>query len=108
MSSICDFCSTQPVTWSYPARSFIAYVVGGIGGESVGSWAACEICHLLIESGDTEALADRAVETLSVRHPEIKALGKELLQEMKILHRSFLDHRVGSALPVRSIYPLPQ
>ena len=65
MSWICDFCSTQPVTWSYPARSFIAYVVGGIGGESVGSWAACEICHLLIESGDTDALADRAAETLA-------------------------------------------
>jgi hypothetical protein len=99
---ICDFCSEQPVTWSYPARSFVAYVVGAIESESVGDWACCDVCHALIESGDADALAERAIETLSVRHPETRPVREELLREMKVLHRFFFDNRLGAALPLQS------
>ena len=102
MTWICDFCSEQPVTWSYPARSFVAYVVGAIGGESVGDWACCDICHGLIESGDADALSERAIETLTARHPEMQPVREKLLQEMKVLHKSFFDNRLGAALPLQS------
>ena len=58
--AICDFCSYPSVVWCYPARSFVAYVVANIGGESVGDWAACEQCHRLIEVGDRAGLTERS------------------------------------------------
>src|SRR5450432_127516 len=45
----CDFCSMPGPVWRYPARSFIAYCAPNVAGESVGDWAACDPCHLLIE-----------------------------------------------------------
>ena len=44
--AICDFCSYPSVVWCYPARSFVAYIVANIGGESVGDWAAVSYTHL--------------------------------------------------------------
>ena len=63
--AICDFCSYPSVVWCYPARSFVAYIVANIGGESVGDWAACEQCHRLIEAGDRAGLMERSLVTLS-------------------------------------------
>jgi len=53
--AICDFCSYPSVVWRYPARSFVAYVVANIGGESVGDWAACEQCHRRLKWGIARA-----------------------------------------------------
>jgi hypothetical protein len=99
MTWICDFCSEEPITWSYPAQSFIAYVLGEVGGESVGDWACCDLCHSLIEANDTDGLARRAIETLTGRHPEMNLVRDELLLQMKILHQSFFKNRLGCALP---------
>ena len=32
----CDFCSAPSPVWRYPARSFVAYCVPNVAGESVG------------------------------------------------------------------------
>jgi hypothetical protein len=101
MPHICDFCSETAVTWRYPARTFVAYVVADIGGESVGDWAACECCHLLIESGNPQALAQRAAEKLVGKHPEMKPVEADVLPAMTTLHQSFFAHRLGAALPVK-------
>jgi len=48
----CDFCSAAGPVWRYPARSFVAYCVPNVAGESVGDWAACvreDLMDLLIE-----------------------------------------------------------
>jgi hypothetical protein len=42
----CDFCSVPDPAWRYPARSFVAYCAPNVAGESVGDWAACDLCHL--------------------------------------------------------------
>jgi hypothetical protein len=101
MPFLCDFCSEPAVTWRYPARNFVAYVVGNVGGESVGDWAACECCHSLIEAGSSQALTRRAVERLVVKHPELSAVEGELIVAMRDLHRSFVENRLGAALPLR-------
>jgi hypothetical protein len=98
--SICDFCSNPNVTWVYPARTFAAYVFEGIVGESVGDWAACPICHGLIESGRHAQLTERSLVTLLERQPEMKSAEGELRTQIRSFHAMFLLNRLGSAMTV--------
>lgn len=95
----CDFCSGNPVTWSYPAKNFLAYVTDLIVGESVGAWAACEACHLLIEARDRAGLTARAMRDLL---PLVAggAATKELTEQMVALHDQFFAQRSGPAQPL--------
>ncbi len=99
-NSICDFCSEPSVAWRYPAQSFVAYVVAGVFGESVGDWAACGICHGLIESGNRQGLLERSLQTLLEKNPEMRAAEAELREHMARFHRMFFAHQTGAALPV--------
>lgn len=98
--SICDFCSSPNVTWVYPARTFAAYVFEGIVGESVGDWAACPICHGLIESGRHADLAERSLITLLDRQPEMKSAEQELRSQIRSFQMMFFRNRLGSAMTV--------
>lgn len=98
--SICDFCSSPNVTWVYPARTFAAYVFDGIVGESVGDWAACAICHGLIESGRHTELTERSLVTLLERQPEMKSAEEELRTHIRSFHAMFFQNRIGSALTI--------
>lgn len=98
--SICDFCSSPNVTWVYPARTFAAYVFEGIVGGSVGDWAACPICHGLIESGRHADLTERSLTTLLERQPEMKSAEEELRTHIRSFHTMFFQNRVGSAMTV--------
>jgi hypothetical protein len=97
---ICDFCSSPSVAWRYPARSFIAYIIAGIVGESVGDWAACRVCHGLISSGDRRGLLDRSLQTLLDSHPEMRASEAELRKHLAEFHGMFFANQAGVALPV--------
>ena len=97
--SICDFCSSPNVAWVYPARTFAAYVFEGIVGESVGDWAACRICHGLIESGRHTELTERSLVTLLERQPEMKSAEQELRTHIRSFHMMFFQNRQGSAIP---------
>ncbi len=72
-SLLCDFCSAPDPAWRYPAKSFVAYCAPNIAGESVGDWAACDRCHILIEANDRRGLAQRSLNELIARHPEASA-----------------------------------
>ncbi|MFN7545256.1 MAG: hypothetical protein ACK5TN_20965 [Acidobacteriota bacterium] len=75
---ICDFCSSPDVAFVDPVRTFAAYVFDGIVGESVGDWAACPICHGLIESDRPTDLVERSLVTVLERQPETKFVEHEL------------------------------
>lgn len=96
----CDFCSASWPMWRYPARSFIAYVAANLAGESVGDWAACDTCHLLIEADDRPGLARRSLDELILKHPEARAASDILLHDLADLHRRFFEHRIGPAVPI--------
>ena len=98
--SICDFCSDPHVVWRYPAESFVAYAVAGIVGESVGDWAACRICHELIESGDHIGLLERTLGALFDKHPDMQCSESEVRAQIAALHQMFFAHQLGAALPV--------
>jgi len=96
---LCDFCSAPAPAWRYPARSFLAYCVPNVVGESVGDWAACQECHMLIEANDRGGLAQRSLDELIRKHPEVSAAAGVLHEELTALHREFFEHRSGP--PVR-------
>jgi hypothetical protein len=94
---VCDFCSSDGPAWRYPARTFIAYCVTNLAGESVGDWAACETCRGLIEADDRRGLAQRSVEQLIFDHPELRELRADLAVELMRLHGKFFENRCGNA-----------
>lgn len=98
--SICDFCSSPNVTSVYPARTFAAYVFEGIVGEGAGDWAACPICHMLIESGRHAELTERSLVTLLERQPKMKSAEEELRTNIRSFHTMFFENRVGSAMTI--------
>jgi hypothetical protein len=100
----CDFCSAPDPTWAYPANTFIAFEEHLGQGESVGAishggWAACDVCHALIEAGDQQGIAKRSLDELLMEHTEMIMATDELLVEMVALHRSFFDNRCGAGIP---------
>jgi len=97
---ICDFCSEQKVAWRYPAQSFLAYMVAGVIGQSVGDWAACRTCHGLIEAGDRGGLLDRSLRTLLEKNPEMRPAEAELREQIAHFHQMFFANQAGAALPV--------
>ena len=99
-TSICDFCSEPNVAWQYPAQSFVAYAVAGVVGQSVGDWAACWICHGLIEASDYSELLERSLRTLLEKNPDMRPAEAELRDQISDFHRMFLSHQTGAALPV--------
>lgn len=98
---LCDFCSQQPVCWSYPCQDF--EFPEGIG--SVGAWAACAECARLIDTDQREALAQRAVHvadrnlifgwTGPTPIPE-----EAVIARMRDVHARFFAHRHGEPVPV--------
>jgi len=91
---ICDFCSASDPGWGYPAKDFQAYECGGMVGESVGGWAACNTCHALIEAGDREGLMQRTLAMAPFVGDE------EVWDFMRELHGLFFEHRCGPAVQV--------
>lgn len=94
----CDFCSAPCPVWRYPARSFVAYCAPNLAGESVGDWAACDLCHVLIESNDRRGLAQRSLDELILKHPEASAAAAALYEDLAELHEQFFAHRSGTAV----------
>jgi hypothetical protein len=61
--AVCDFCATQPVEWSIDCADF-----PHDGNQmSVGGFAACGPCGLLVSAGDRDGLMARVVSQFAVR-----------------------------------------
>lgn len=107
---VCDICFGRPVTWRYPCESFVGPTAENGRQlwiqESVGAWAACDICHALIESDQRMELAERSYN--SANAPDAWELIKrvipkrELIGHFRVLHDQFFFHRVGPAFPVKT------
>jgi hypothetical protein len=93
MSDRCDFCGSTAVRWIYPCRPFYFMFIFPMSGQ----WLACEVCRLLIEANETEALALRANNTLRAKLPFIP----DDPTDMHKIHDLFRMHRTGPATPYR-------
>ncbi len=107
MQYICDFCSDPHVRWSYPARDFVDLRTSGVTGvivsESIGAWAACEECHVLIEAGEHEALLLRSVQKFIELYGIVLP---GLVEDTGRIHSRFFAHRCGPAVRVVGISQL--
>lgn len=99
MSFLCDFCSTPAVAWSYPARTFVTCVIGGIISESLGAWVACTTCKDLIEAGNRRGLAEHSLEAFLVAQPQLAAVRDDLFVQLLVVHAGFFAHRTGDPVP---------
>lgn len=96
----CDFCSELEPSWSYPAKDFVALQIGAILSTSEGSWAACDTCRELIESGDRNGLADRSAALWVVANPDSAEVMECLRGELRRIHDLFFANRRGEARPI--------
>ncbi len=92
---ICDFCSAQGPTWRYLVASFVAYELQDVVGESLGDWAACEVCHGLIEADQRKALVRRALERMPHRGEVPADVALAYIQKA---HTGFFLNRRGPAV----------
>ena len=99
-SLLCDFCSVPGQVWQYPASNFVAYCAPNVANESVGDWAACDRCHVLIETDDRRGLAQRSLDELILKHPEASPAAAVLYEDLAELHEQFFTHRSGMAVPI--------
>lgn len=88
---VCDFCMGTPIQWTYPCRNFTHHGLE-VTFKSSGGWAACSICHDLIERQDRSALAQRS----AVCHPDRRNIPLALLtRRVRSLHDTFWVNREG-------------
>lgn len=102
----CDFCSTRPVRWSYPARTFVRTIgVTDVGSD--GNWAACEDCYALIQAGNRDALVKRSMALFPQNNPDMANLNRQerrvLSREIRRTQDSFWEHRLGEPTAERVI-----
>jgi len=71
-SEVCDFCNDPHPTWSYPTSDFVGSETTEVTPEakihhthySRGDWAACDVCHGLIEADNIPGLKQRMRDVL--------------------------------------------
>ena len=98
MTIICDFCSKERVRWDYPADDFEIEIegYGPTGHASREGWAACDVCHALIEAGDRDGLARRAATSFEAQFGVFPGDTRARVhREMRKLHDQFFAHRTG-------------
>jgi hypothetical protein len=89
----CDFCSDKPIRWGYTAMPSLAIMTGPVTliHEEDGRWAACEICHDLIEKRDKDALAKHSLAEFNKHYPGVMTNMPEemLLKSFREVHDIF-------------------
>lgn len=88
----CDFCFAPHPTWTVPCDDFDSST-GDAG--SLGPWAACDTCHLLIEANDCKKLVHRVLRespSWSDYRGEARTVARALLTET---YTRFMKARTG-------------
>lgn len=94
-SFVCDFCGDNAAVYEYLTEDFVMGVskIGPVKTvhDSIGSWVACDKCAKLFESGDHDALAQRATRgALDDIPDEHKDIARVAVEEMaRGLHLNF-------------------
>ena len=99
---ICDFCSSPDVHWHYEANDFQAGP-DSLHWGSRGFWAACNVCHDLVEANNRQALGMRGMQEYFKRHPNelpnTKQMRRMLYTHIRQLHDGFFENRTSGAVP---------
>ena len=107
----CDFCTTGEVRYAYPCEDFVVNVIGfsntdlTVLAAPMGfkqDWAACEICHALIEANDRERLMTRSLELFDAKYGLKDEIERAMIQRMiELTQTQFFLHRKGAPTRVQ-------
>jgi len=64
--------------------------------QSIGSWAACEACHQLIDQGQIEALSQRVCAIFRQKDPRLE----KALDDLRCTFLLFCEVRTGPPIPI--------
>lgn len=84
---ICDFCSDPTVVARYHAEDFVVDHLStpSIVQQSLGDWAACKVCEIMIDANEWHMLAIRATNLFQEQHPDlIEVFPRDVLFNMYI------------------------
>lgn len=114
IGSVCDFCMSPAITWAYPCESFSMGIATEQRKETLnswGGWAACDVCHDLIEAGEDKEreLADRSANQNNRMLSEgLTEAEFEMLSAMLFtMHEQFRAGRKGPAIAWKPGDPMP-
>lgn len=103
---ICDFCSNAYTVWRYTATpSEFTLSVDGVSllvlQDSDGQWAACAVCHDLIEQDHRLALLARSLVNQYETYPQVQCIPINVaVQFIQGYHNTFFSHKYGNAVPI--------
>lgn len=93
---MCDFCCTSPTARLYACRNFVVprtkHTV--FQHESIGAWAACDRCAVLIDAGHWSQLTDRAVRRFMKKYAVPKDQWREVREQLAEIHQLFKEHMI--------------
>ncbi|HSN68120.1 MAG TPA: hypothetical protein VLV48_02680 [Thermoanaerobaculia bacterium] len=67
---------------------------------SLGAWAACDVCHDIIERGDRSALTRHTVDSLPWIAGVTDPVRHAITEEIRAIHAEFFARRDGEAEPI--------
>jgi hypothetical protein len=93
---MCDFCCTSPTARLYACRNFVVprtkHAV--FRHESIGAWAACDRCAVLIGAGHWSQLTDRAVYRFMKKYGVPKDDWREVREQLAEIHQLFKERMI--------------
>lgn len=94
MIGVCDFCGAKHPRFTYPCETFTISeaIPTDVGMGMIADWAACYICHALIEHDEWDILARRSAD----QAPAEMHIAVQLA--VRYLHQQFRAHRTGPAV----------
>lgn len=104
-TGVCDFCYHPEPRWEHRADDAPtdAHLIGEtlvVGRSAGGGWAACNVCHALIERRDADRLAVRSAKRFKRRHPEVDMSQRELLRSIKQVQATYWNNAVGPGIRI--------
>ena len=91
---LCDFCTAEPTFRLYACRNFVWLKQGTITHESVGPWAACEVCSRLVDGGRWAELTERALQKFKEKYGYSPYEEQHFREQFWSMHKLFQMHMI--------------
>jgi hypothetical protein len=94
---VCDFCTAGPTYRLYACRNFVWLKRDTLTHESVGAWAACEVCARFVDEGRWAELAERALLQFKKQYGYARSEEPYFREQFLAMHSLFEQHMIKEA-----------
>jgi hypothetical protein len=91
---ICDFCTAEPTYRFYACRNFVWLKQGTLTHESIGAWAACEVCARFVDESRWAELTERALQQFKKQYGYAHHEEQHFREQFRSMHRLFKEHMI--------------